>query len=311
MIWGFAFVAQRSGMDHIGPLVFNALRCLLGAATVYVVIALRERRTVATLRARGGRHLAATTARGGLATGVVLFVASTLQQVGLVYTDAGKAGFLTALYVVLVPVIGVLLGRRTQWNTWVAAAVAVVGLYLLSVTGTLHIEPGNLIVLAGAVFWALHIIVTDHFVARVDVFRMCALQFLVSGALSALAAPWLDSFFVPDGGPFWPALRAALPAVLFTGVLSSGVGFTSQALAQRFVPPTVAAIVMGLESVFAAIGGTLVLGEVLTSRELVGCALMLAAVVLAQLPLGSGRGRGPDAAPGTPAGADRPADTPV
>jgi drug/metabolite transporter (DMT)-like permease len=293
-IWGFAFVAQRSGMDHVGPFLFNASRCALGAASVYAVIAWRERTwRPSPRRGRDGLHAgplwANPTIRGGVWCGIALFAGSALQQLGLVWTSAGKAGFLTALYIVIVPFWGLFFGRRTAWTTWIAAAVAIGGLYLLCLTESFAIEPGNLAVLAGAFFWAAHILVTDHFVRVVDVFRMCCVQFAVAAALSAVASLAADRFFAPD--PYaLSGIGAALGAILFAGVISSGIGFTSQALAQRFVPPAVASIIMGLESVFAVIGGYLFLRESLTGRELVGCGLVFAAVLLAQAPVAASRG---------------------
>jgi drug/metabolite transporter (DMT)-like permease len=288
MIWGFAFVAQRSGMESIGPFLFNALRCLLGAVTVYAVVCLKERRLAPLWQVRPGQpRWRDPTVLGGVACGVVLFSASTLQQVGLVFTTASKAGFLTALYVVLVPVFGLVVRHRAHWNIWLAVALSAVGLYLLSITEAMTIAPGDLIVLVGAGFWAGHILVTNRFVHRADVFRLCITQFLVAGILSAILFPAFDGYFVAwDLSGLGAAIRATLPGLLFVGVLSSGIGFTGQAFGQRGAPPTVAAVVMSLEAVFATIGGLLILHERLTLREAVGCGLMFGAVLLAELPIG-------------------------
>ncbi|MDR1450028.1 MAG: DMT family transporter [Propionibacteriaceae bacterium] len=284
LIWGFAFSAQRAGMEHIGPFLFNAVRCLLGAATVYAVLCLKERR-LAPLRTAPGRLWSDPTIRGGLACGAVLFTAGNLQQIGLVFTTASKAGFLTALYIVLVPVFGLALRHRVQWTTWSGVGLSAVGLYLLSVTERLTVEPGDLIVLSSAAFWAVHILVIDHFVQRVDIFRMCCVQFAAAGVLSAAVFPLADRAFSDSSLAALPeALQAALPGLLFVGVLSSGIGFTAQAFGQLGAPPAVAAVIMSLEAVFATIGGFLLLHERLTVREGAGCALMFAAVLLAQAP---------------------------
>ncbi|MDR1214417.1 MAG: DMT family transporter [Propionibacteriaceae bacterium] len=293
LIWGFSFVAQRAGMDHIGPFLFNGLRYLLGAFSLYVVICWRQRglRPDFGLTRRDGRQpidWSNPTIKGGLLCGLALFCASVLQQIGVITTPAGKAGFLTALYIVLVPVIGLLIGRRTRWNTWLAGGLALVGLYLLCLTEDLSIEPGNLVVLGGALFWAGHILVTDHFVRWADVLRLCCIQFLTAGALS-LPLAWLLDSRLTDQAASGAAIWSALPAIAFTGILSSGVAFSLQAFSQRYVAPAVASLIMSLESVFAVIGGAVVLGETLTHREMVGCLIMLVAVLLAQLPFGRRR----------------------
>jgi drug/metabolite transporter (DMT)-like permease len=203
----------------------------------------------------------------------------------LVFTTASKAGFLTALYIVLVPVLGLFLGHRARWTTWLAVGLSAVGLYLLSATGQFSIALGDLVVIAGALFWAAHILAIDRFVRRADVWRLSCGQFLVAGTVSLAVAPLADRWFTPaDAGPLGPALWQALPAVLFVGVISSGIAFTGQAFGQRGAPPAAAAVIMSLEAVFATIGGYLFLDERLTAREGLGCALMLASVLLAQVP---------------------------
>jgi drug/metabolite transporter (DMT)-like permease len=222
---------------------------------------------------------------------LVLFLGSNFQQVGLVFTTASKAGFITTLYIVLVPVFGILLRHKTHWNTWAAVLLAGVGLYCLCLTESLAIAPGDLVILVGAGFWALHILVIDHFAPRVDVVKLSCGQFLVCGFLSLIAMIFADSHFA---GPLTPEkLIAILPAMLYTGILSSGAGFTLQALGQRYAKPAAASIIMSTEAVFGVVGGFLILGERLTRREALGCLLMFAAVILAQLPVkGIGKGKG-------------------
>ncbi|MDR1806720.1 MAG: DMT family transporter [Propionibacteriaceae bacterium] len=296
IIWGFAFVAQRLGMDHIGPFLFNGLRCLLGALTVWTVVCLRERRVAPLLRdAPRWRHAwrLSPTLRGGILCGLALCAGSNLQQVGLVDVDAGKAGFLTALYIVLVPLAGLLFRQRVRWTVWPAVGLAVVGLYLLCLTEQLSIARGDVIVLLGAVGWTVQILLIDRYVKVSDVFRLCAIEFLTAGVISLAIAPFADRAFVTATAGLAASLWAALPALLFAGVLSSGVAFTAQALGQRTAPPALASLIMSLEAPFATLAGFTVLHESFTPREGVGCVLMFAAVLVAQAPSRSERAARP------------------
>jgi drug/metabolite transporter (DMT)-like permease len=216
--------------------------------------------------------------------GSVLFAGSDFQQVGLVFTTASKAGFITALYIILVPIFGIFLRHKTRWNTWAAVLLAAVGLYCLCLTESLAIAPGDLVILIGAAFWALHILVIDHFARRVDVIKLSCMQFTVCGVLSLIAMCFADRYFSPAAFSLG-SLIPILPAVLYTGVLSSGVGFTLQAVGQKYANPTAASIIMSTEAVFGVVGGFLLLGERFTQREFLGCILMFAAVILAQIPL--------------------------
>jgi drug/metabolite transporter (DMT)-like permease len=222
---------------------------------------------------------------GGVACGVVLFLGQGLQQAGIVYTSASKSGFLTALYIVLVPIIGVFLKRRAYWNTWVSVFVAAVGLYFLSVTSDFTILPGDLVLLIGAVMWAVHIIVTDHFVRPLDqqgIYRLVTVQFVTCSALSFIMSPIIDMRLVPI--PLTAdILVEVMPALLYAGCMSAGVGFTLQAIGQKHINPSAAGIILSLEAVFGAIGGAAILGERLSGRELLGCALMFGAVILSQI----------------------------
>jgi drug/metabolite transporter (DMT)-like permease len=283
-----AFVAQRVGMDFVGPFLFMGVRMLLGALTLLVVLAL------ARLFARrqedgGGRRLNVRQLLvAGVACGAVLFVAGAAQQIGLVFTTASKAGFLTALYIVLVPLLGIALKHRTHWNTWVSVLIAAIGLYFLCMTGGFSIQFGDAIMLVGALFWACHILVIDHFVTGLeqrDVMRLCIFQFAVAAFLSLVASPVLDGLFV-TGAFSTDELIAALPSILYVGILSTGVAFTLQAIGQQGLNPSAASIIMSLEAVFSVVGGMLILGEALSEREILGCALMFAAVILSQLPVG-------------------------
>jgi drug/metabolite transporter (DMT)-like permease len=290
-IWGIAFVAQRVGMEYIGPFLFAGLRFWLGALTLGIVLLFR------TWFSAGPAAPITPTPfspmpiskliRAGVFCGFFLFAGGALQQVGLVYTSASKAGFLTALYIVLVPVLGIIIKHKTNWNTWVGVALAVAGLYFLSITENLTIQLGDVIVIIGAFFWAGHILTVDYFVGAIsqrEVLKLCIAQFVFAGTVAMLLAPLLDGFFVAQVFDL-AALSAALVPILYAGVLSTGVAFTLQAIGQQGLPPAAAAIIMSLEAVFSVLGGVVLIHEVLSPRELVGCLLMFVAVILAQLPL--------------------------
>lgn len=268
IIWGLAFVAQRQGMEFVQPFTFNAVRFALGSVSLLPFVFLN-------------RHAPRTVSRrtmwwGGFACGAFLFIAGSLQQIGIVYTTAGKAGFITGLYVLLVPMLGLLLRQRTGAWTWLGAIAGVVGLYLLSVTDAHTIEYGDLLVLVGAFFWAIHVHLIARFAAPIGALRLALIQFVVCALLSFLAALVSETIRAQN------VLDAALP-ILYTGILSVGVAYTFQALGQRETPPAQAAIILSLETVFAALGGWLILSETLPRRGIIGCALMFAGMIVSQL----------------------------
>jgi drug/metabolite transporter (DMT)-like permease len=274
IIWGSAFVAQSIAMDHIRPFTFQALRSLMGSLALLPVIALFGRRDKKAGRQpvpRENRHLL----RGGLLCGLALFAAINLQQFGLVTTTAGKAGFLTALYILIVPIYGLVLGHKPGASLWLAVLIAAAGLYLLSVTERFTIARGDFLLILCAFFFALQIMLVDHFVQKVNGVKLCAMQFLVCGLLS------LGAMFLFEKPRADAILRAAGP-LLYAGVLSSGVAYTLQILAQRTTQPAIASLLMSLEAVFAVITGVIVLGQVPTAREIIGCALMFSAILIAQ-----------------------------
>ena len=288
-IWGTAFVAQSLGMEHIGPCAFNGARSFVGCLVLLPVI-MAGKRLRAAGRGQGGKaplqgfgdSVPKVLWRGGAACGVLLAGASLLQQASLQYTTAGKAGFLTSLYIVIVPVLGIFLGRKVGGKVWVAVALALVGAYLLSVASGdegFSIGMGEILLLLCAVIFSLHIMVIDRVAPQVDGVQLSCIQFLVAGLVSTAAALLLerDSFTV--GG-----LLASWGPLLYVGVLSSGVAYTLQIVGQKGLNPAVASLIMSLESVFAAISGWIVLGQPLSPRELTGCALVFAGVILAQLP---------------------------
>lgn len=274
VIWGTTFVAQRVGMDHIGPMTYNALRFGLGAITILPIMAAFRPAADTPARPCSPRLLLV----GGVLAGLALFGGASMQQMGLVYTTAGKCAFITSLYVVLVPMVGLLLGHRCGPAIWLGAGLAVAGLFLLSVTESLAIGRGDLLVVIGAVFWAVHVHLIGHFAKRANPLHIACIQFLVCSILSLLAAVRFEQIALP-------AIRSATIPILYGGFLSAGVAFTLQVVCQRTSPPAHAAIVMSLETVFATLGGYLILHERLGPRDLAGCALMFAGLIVVQLPL--------------------------
>lgn len=267
-IWGAAFVAQRSGMEAIGPMTFTAARMLLAALAVGLL----------SLARGGKRPLTRQELAGGLLCGLFLGAASLAQQMGVVTTTAGKAGFITALYMVLVPLLNLLLFRKTPPPAvWPAVVLGVTGLGLLSLTEALRLSRGDGLVCLCALLFSGHILVCDRFAAQGDPLRISALQFLTAALLSGGLA-------LPLERPVPAQLLAAAVPILYCGLLSGGLGYTLQLLAQRRTEPAVASLLLSLESVFAALTGALVLGERMTGREKLGCALMFAAILLVQLP---------------------------
>jgi drug/metabolite transporter (DMT)-like permease len=290
-IWGFAFVAQRAGMEYVGPFAYTAVRFALGSIALLPLVFVERRAArcnppaaAAVLPAPSPVSGTASAARpisplaGGLLAGTVLFGGAILQQAGLVWTTAGKAGFVTGLYVVLVPLVGLFWGQRPGWSRWLGAALAAAGLFLLSVTRSFTLERGDLLVLVGALFWTAHVHVLGWLSPRTRVVALSCVQFAVCAALSAVATAFAEQFTAAS------LVHAAVP-ILYGGLVSVGVAYTLQVVAQRRAPPAHAAILLSLETVFAALGGWLVLGERLPPRGIAGCCLMLAGMFCSQLPL--------------------------
>ena len=296
VVWGVAFVAQSVGMDYVGPFTFNCIRCLIGAVVLVPCIWFLDGWKQRPDGASCGRESAGASCgrestgapsgasygshallAGGICCGLALFVASNLQQIGIQYTTVGKAGFITALYIVMVPVFGIFLKKRAGIRVWVSVALAVAGLYLLCITDRLALGKGDILVLLCAVVFAVHILVVDHFSAKADGVRMSCIQFLVCGLLSGVCMLITEH----------PEMRLILQAwqpILYAGVFSCGVGYTLQIIGQKGTDPTVASLILSLESVVSVLAGWLLLGQRLSVRELGGCALMFAAILLAQLP---------------------------
>jgi drug/metabolite transporter (DMT)-like permease len=285
LIWGTSFVAQKVSMDYIGPYTFVALRFILGALMLIPVVLILERiKQKSTALSAGsmdnpGREVFITkpTLLGGVACGFALFLAASIQQTGIVYTTSGKAGFITALYTVLVPLFGLLLHKKVRGIIWVGVAFAVAGLYLLCIKEGFTIGKGDLIVLLGTIFWAVHILIIDHFAPIADCLKMSIIQFSVAGLLAGVA------MFLQET-PAIRAIRDGAWPIFYTAFIVTGLAYTLQILGQRNTDPAIASIIMSLESVFAVISGMLLLDEVMSSKEIIGCILMFIAVIITQLP---------------------------
>ena len=278
-IWGTAFVAQDLCADSIGAFAFNATRYFIAVLALLVVILISDKvkKNKPTLTAQEKKAANKQLWLGGLCCGAALAIASNFQQAGLVAgTDAGKAGFITALYVVLVPVFGLFFKRKVSLPTWIAVVLSVVALYLLCIKGDFSLAPGDLLVLVCAVCFAVHILVIDHFTAYCDGVKLSCLQFLFAGIISTIC------MFIFEDVDFAAILSCALP-LLYVGIFSCCVGYTLQILAQKDSNPTVVTILLSLESVFAVIAGAIILKQQMTVREYIGCAIMFAAVILAQI----------------------------
>ena len=274
VIWGVAFVAQSVGMDYVGPFTFTCARSLIAGVVLLPLLALRRRRRPGQPAASGDRRALWL---GGLCCGLFLALASSFQQFGIQFTTVGKAGFITAFYIVLVPVLGLLWGRRCSLAVWIGVAMALAGLYLLCITEGFAVQSGDLMVFICALLFAGHILVIDHFTHRADGVAMACIQFFACGLLCAVPMLIFER-------PSLAQLCAAWLPVLYAGVLSSGVGYTLQIIGQRDMNPTVASLILSLESVVSVLAGLVLLGQRLSAREWAGCLLMFCAIILAQLP---------------------------
>lgn len=272
-IWGTAFVAQSMGMDYLGPFGFNGIRSLIGGVALLPCIYILGKINKNSNEKGDVKTLAA----GGICCGLALFAASSMQQIGIQYTTAGKAGFITAFYIVLVPVFGIFLGKKTGWKIWLAVALALAGLYFLCITESFSVGRGDIYVFIGALLFTVHILVIDYFAPRTDGVKMSCIQFFVAGILSMFPMAAFETNTVEGIMRSWGPL-------LYAGVLSCGVAYTLQIIGQKNMNPTVASLILSLESCISVLAGWAILGEQLSVREGVGCILMFAAIVLAQIP---------------------------
>ena len=274
LIWGCAFVAQSVGMDYVGPFTFNMARFLIGAIVLLPVIWFMDRQRKTGAEKGAGQK---TLIIGGICCGIALAVASTLQQWGILFTTVGKAGFITAMYIVIVPLLGIFIGKKVRPLIIGCVAIAVVGFYFLCMTESLRLGLGDFLVLLCAIAFSIHILVIDHFSPKVDGVKMSAIQFLTAAIISAVPTLLWEQ-------PVFTEILQAWQPVLYAGVMSCGVAYTLQIIAQKNADPTVASLLLSLESVFSVLAGWVLLGQRLSFKELFGCVLIFCAIILAQLP---------------------------
>lgn len=273
-IWGVAFVAQSVGMDYVGPFTFNAVRNLIGAVVLLPCIAFLKKQDGKETQKGSDKTLLI----GGVNCGVILFIASSFQQFGIKYTTVGKAGFITAMYIVLVPLLGLFFHKKVGLRIWTAVLLAVCGFYLLCMTeGRFSLQLGDFLLLICAIAFSFHILVIDHFSPKVDGVKMSCIQFFTCAALSALCMLFFEK-------PQMSQILEAWIPILYAGALSCGVAYTLQIVGQKGMNPTVASLILSLESVISLLAGWVILGQKLSTRELFGCAIVFAAIILVQLP---------------------------
>lgn len=280
-IWGTAFVAQSVGMDYVGPFTFNSVRCFIGGIVLIPCIFLLNKiipQNNEKLSPEEKIQNRKTLLIGGVCCGILLAIASNLQQVGIQYTTVGRAGFITACYIVIVPILGALFfHKKCGSSIWVAVVLALIGLYLLCINDGFSVGIGDILIMICAVMFSLHILVIDHFSPLVDGVKMSCIQFFVCGILSAIPALFTETIVFSD-------ILSAWQPILYAGALSCGVAYTLQIIGQKNMNPTVAALILSLESCISVLAGWVILHQTLTSKELFGCLLMAIAIVLAQLP---------------------------
>lgn len=279
-IWGVAFVAQSVGLDYVSPFTFNAVRCAIGGLSLLPVIYLMRRKSRSQGEDTEGaadKNTRRTLWKGGLLCGICLFFGASMQQIGMQYTTVGKAGFITACYIVFIPIMGVVLRKRPPLKTWLAVALAVVGLYMLCMNEELSINKGDIYILICSLGFAAHVMVIDYYSPKVDGVQLSCIQFFVCAALSAICMALFES-------PSLTAIGKAWLPILYAGVMSCGVAYTLQIIGQKHMNPTPAALILSLESCVAVLAGWLLLKQSMTAREILGCVIMFGAIVLAQLP---------------------------
>lgn len=279
-IWGLAFVSQSKGMEYMDPFTFNGVRSLIGAGSLLIFLMIRNKVTGGSIKDLDVK----VTLSAGLCCGIALTIASTLQQFGIAYTTVGKAGFITTLYIIFVPMAGVLFHKKVSPVVWIAAAMAAVGMYLLCMTESLTINTGDILVFLCAIFFTAHIMIVDYFSPKTDGVVISCIQFTVCGVLCMIGAfIW--------GSPAWSQITSGMSTLLYAGVMSCGVAYTLQIVGQNGVNPTVAALLLSLESVVATIAGVaayklgfLKTDQSMTVQQIIGCVIVFAAVILVQLP---------------------------
>ena len=280
LIWGVAFVAQSVAMDYIGPYTFNAVRSLLGGIVLVPCVFLFGQKKKSVIDEDPSKGTAidrpGDMITGGLLCGIMLFLSTTLQQVGIQYTTVAKAGFITALYIILVPILGIFLKKRVSFQIWISVVIAIIGLYLLCMKGSFYLGQGDFLVLICSLCFALHILVIDHFTDKVSGVKLSCIQFFVSGLLSSILMLLFEE-------PVLSEILAAWLPIVYGGVFSSGIAYTLQIIGQKGTDPTIASLILSLESVVSVLAGWILLGQALAPREILGCLLMFGAIILAQV----------------------------
>jgi drug/metabolite transporter (DMT)-like permease len=273
IIWGLAFVAQRAGMESVGPFTFNGIRFILGSASLLpLIFVLKSKKKKESIPSKKNTLIS------GVLAGMVLFVAASLQQVGMVYTSAGNGGFITSLYVVIVPLMGLFFGLKVNKQTWAGTILAIIGLYFLSINADFSIQLGDSLVLLSAFFFAAHVLIIGYYSNKTDILWLAAVQFAVTGVLSLIIAICAEEIATKN------IQDAAIP-ILYGGIMSVGVAYTLQVVGQQKAIPAHAAIILSLEALFAALGGWLILNETFTTRQFVGGSLMFLGLILSQIQL--------------------------
>ncbi|MDE6663335.1 MAG: DMT family transporter [Lachnospiraceae bacterium] len=273
-IWGVAFVAQSAGMDYVGPFTFNAVRCILGGIVLIPCIGILSLHKKQKSDVSENKK---TLLIGGIMCGILLFTASSLQQFGILYTTAGKAGFITALYIIIIPVLSIFLHKKAGMKVWISVVIALCGLYLLCMNENLRLSQGDILLLLCSLTFSFHIMVIDYFAPKVDGVKMSCIQFFVCGILSSIGMLLFENPNIVQ------ILSGWLP-ILYGGIMSCGVAYTLQIIGQEGMNPTVASLILSMESVISVLAGWVLLHETLSRRELTGCVFMFAAIILAQLP---------------------------
>jgi drug/metabolite transporter (DMT)-like permease len=276
-IWGLAFVAQKVGAEHVGAFTFNGIRFALGSISLIPLILFLNKKKGENEESKSNdRDSLKHTIKAGIIAGCALFIATSLQQMGVMGTTAGKAGFITGLYMVIVPILGLFLKQKVNKSTWIGIIIAIIGLYLLSINEDFSISNGDLLVLIGSVGWAVHILLIDNFTKKIDPLKLSSVQFATCSILSLIMAIIFEDINMVG-------ISGAMVSILYGGLLSVGVAYTLQVVAQKNAKPSHAAILLSMESVFGALGGAMFLGERIGARGLVGCILIFIAIIISQL----------------------------
>lgn len=284
-IWGVSFVAQSVGMEYVGPFTFNSVRNFIGAFVLLLFIPLIDKTNRTSASTDPASDPAANVSSsdrrtliiGGILCGICLAVASSFQQIGIAYTSVGKAGFITAMYIVIVPILGLFLGKKVRALAWISVGLSVVGLYLLCMTGSIALNKGDLLELICAFCFSFHIMIVDYLSPKVDGVRMSCIQFFICGIICGIPALLTES-------PNLHSILTAWQPILYAGALSCAIGYTLQIVAQKNTDPVIASLLMSLESAFSLLAGWIILHQYLSPKELCGCLLMFAAIMLSQIP---------------------------